>query len=206
MKRNAMLILTAILIVLMQSACSPANSVDEGKEYIMPRYLVSWHGPEYTAQDVVAGFRENNNDTNNYVDVYANEDGTVSLVMNPDQVAAMRDSCTQMIVWAQDMAAGRDCEMKVSEDRTAFSYKVRAGLSHAQRVTPLSMVQTACIFDQILSDVDAEALSLSYEIYNAESGELIASGTLPRDSLDQVEIADSESLGLTQSFYVNSGY
>ena len=202
MKKTALLSF-AIIMIITFAACSKKTQVGNGaRDYIVPAFVVAWHGPEYVADDVVAMLEESNEDGSHLVAIKKNDDGSVTLTMTQEQVDVMEKESLDVFYYrAADMAASSGCEMTINDERTAFVYKIRTGLSFSQRAFPLSMVQVACMYNQIFSGRTSDELALDYEIYNIENGELVIAGTLPQDSLDNA-FFDGESLGLAQSYII----
>jgi hypothetical protein len=200
MKRKRILAAVAVMLVAACGAgCGSGDVVDEGKAYVMPGYMAGWYGREYTAKDIVSAYQAiNGGEERVYEDIHAAEDGSVTLIMTREQADRMMAGCEEMIEWAREMAAMNGSEIEANEERTAFTYKVRGGLSQSARAAPVGAMRTACMWEQILRGVAPGDLALAYTVYEIGTGEALGSGTLPRDSIGDVMI-DGEQLGAPEA-------
>ncbi len=202
MKRRLVLIAMAVVLVAACVAGCGGGDVDEGKAYVMPGYMAGWYGQGYSAGDVIGAYQAiNSGDEHIYEDIFAAEDGAVTLVMTQEQVDRMMESCEEMIEWAQELAAMNGSEIEANEDRTAFTYKVPSGLSQSTRAAPVGAMQMACMWEQILRGVEPNDLALEFKVYGIETNEVLGSGTLPQDSIGNVMI-DGEQLGAPEAAVV----
>ena len=124
------------------------------------------------------------NETENIcTDVYTNKDGSFSIKLNKKQWEWWINNIKEKIKQSRKVIAEEGGNLKVSNDRKSMIFEVPSGFSQELIFIEGSRVTVCAAEYQILTEENQ-----NWEIYlcfkNIETGEIIAEGTLPYDTIE----------------------
>jgi len=151
------------------------------KTYIFPKDLIDYAG--LTVERQIEAINRDNKTEDVCTAVYANEDGSISLELNEKQWNWWFNTISNQISDYENSVAQNGGKLEVSENRKSVIFEVFPDLS-MEYIHTKSFLATVCAAEYQILTENTE----NWEIYlcfkNIETGEIIAEGTLPYDTIE----------------------
>lgn len=173
----AICLLTALLTVLLCSCTQEPQT----EEYIWPDFLLENLG--VTAEEQVQQY-ENGGEKAVLLasGMIANEDGSVTVVVTPEQkdfqLQQIEDFLSQMV----DKASEAGGILEISEDRTAYKFGITQDMVVSETSMIYGVVFSQSVLYQIFHGADPYTAKVHYTIYNLENDKVLAEGYTPGDA------------------------
>lgn len=153
----------------------------QAKTYIFPKELIDYAG--LTVERQIEAIKRDNKTEDVCTAVYANEDGSLSLELNEKQQKGWIDNTTEKIEKSIEKIEKNGGVVEVSEDRKRVIFEIPSSFKQEILCIESGKVTIFAAEYQILTE-NTE----NWEIYvcfkKSETGEIIAEGTLPYDTIE----------------------
>ena len=151
------------------------------KTYTFPENLVDYMG--LSVEQQVENINKVDATKNICTEVYANEDGSFSVILNEKQQKWWIKNADTKISEYEESVAQKGGKLEVSENRKSVIFEVSPDLS-MEYIHSKSFLATVCAAEYQILTEDAENWAVYLCFKNIETGEIIAEGTLPYDTIE----------------------
>ena len=152
------------------------------KTYIFPENLIDYMG--FDIEEQIADINQTNSTQDICTEVYAMEDGSLAVKLNKKQWGWWIENVNGKIEKFEKDVAEKGGKLKVSDDRTSIIFEASPKL-YMEYISAQSYLTSICAGEyQILTGTNPEEWHVYLCFKNMETGEIIAEGTLPYDTIE----------------------
>ena len=181
-RKNRIIIVVAIVVITIIAGIGiKIYQRGQAETYIFPKNLIDYAG--LTVERQIEAINRDNKTEDVCTAVYENEDGSLSLELNEKQWKWWFNTISNQISEYEKSVAQKGGKLEVSENRKSVIFEVSPDLS-MEYIHSKSFLATVCAAEYQILTEDAENWAVYLCFKKSETGEIIAEGTLPYDTIE----------------------